>query len=158
MQALKRFRAGHDGLATFLSPIVAQSCLNVFNVHTEIKLILIPIESCFNVLQRPHGNKTDSDSDSDSLSSWVGVTWVSIFRYRVFHFCAACPKPKPLPQITVEISGHDELKAQIAFQFETENSIPLWRRPALLPPRAPLPIKVKCCEMLRNVAIRRVIG
>ena len=43
MQALKRFRAGHDGLATFLTPIVAQSCFNVFNVHTEIKLILILI-------------------------------------------------------------------------------------------------------------------
>ena len=43
VQALKRFRAGHDGLATFLTPIVAQSCFNVFNVHTEIKLILILI-------------------------------------------------------------------------------------------------------------------
>jgi len=29
VQALKRFRAGHDGLATFLTPIVAQSCFNV---------------------------------------------------------------------------------------------------------------------------------
>ena len=39
-------RAGHDGLATFLTPIVAQSCFNVFNVHTEIKLILILILTC----------------------------------------------------------------------------------------------------------------
>jgi hypothetical protein len=46
VQALKRFRAGHDGLATFLTPIVAQSCFNVFNVHTEIKLILILILIC----------------------------------------------------------------------------------------------------------------
>ena len=47
MQALKRFRAGFDGLATSLSPIVAQSCYNIFNVHTEIKLILILILSLF---------------------------------------------------------------------------------------------------------------
>jgi hypothetical protein len=33
------------GLATSLSPIVAQSCFNVFNVRTEIKLILILIPS-----------------------------------------------------------------------------------------------------------------
>ena len=46
VQALKRFRAGFDGLATSLSQIVAQSCFNVFNVHTEIKLILILILIC----------------------------------------------------------------------------------------------------------------
>ena len=50
MQALKRFRAGHDGLATFLTPLFTnrgpdddELFQRLFNVHTEIKLILILI-------------------------------------------------------------------------------------------------------------------
>ena len=45
VQALKRFRAEMIvGLATSLSPIVASELFhNVFNVRTEIKLILILI-------------------------------------------------------------------------------------------------------------------